>query len=50
MWVATRAGVRTTEAAKTSLSDALGVSFSSGAVMGLCVVGLGTFIRIARVG
>ena len=43
MWVATRAGVRTTEAAKTSLSEALGVSFSSGAVMGLCVVGLGTF-------
>ena len=42
MWVATRAAVRTTEAAKTSLSDALGVSFGSGTVMGLTVVGLGT--------
>jgi K(+)-stimulated pyrophosphate-energized sodium pump len=42
MWVATRAAVRTTEAAKTSLSEALGVSFGSGTVMGLTVVGLGT--------
>lgn len=42
MMVATRAGVRTTQAAKTSLSDALTVSFRSGAVMGLSVVGLGT--------
>lgn len=42
MWVATRAAVRTTEAAKGSLSEALGVSFGSGTVMGLTVVGLGT--------
>ncbi|MDF1665156.1 MAG: sodium-translocating pyrophosphatase, partial [Planctomycetota bacterium] len=42
MMVATRAGVRTTQAAKTSLAAALKVSFSSGAVMGLSVVGLGT--------
>jgi K(+)-stimulated pyrophosphate-energized sodium pump len=41
MMVATRAGVRTTEAARTSLRDALKVSFHSGAVMGLSVVGLG---------
>ena len=41
MWIATRAAVRTTEAAKTSLSDALSVSFKSGTVMGLTVVGLG---------
>ena len=41
MRVATKSAVRTTEAAKTSLSDALSVAFSSGAVMGLCVVGLG---------
>jgi K(+)-stimulated pyrophosphate-energized sodium pump len=42
MMVATRAGVRTTHAAKDSLSSALKVAFSSGAVMGLSVVGLGT--------
>ncbi|MBL4845380.1 MAG: sodium-translocating pyrophosphatase [Planctomycetes bacterium] len=42
MWVATRAAVRTTEAAKTSLGEALGVSFGSGTVMGMTVVGLGT--------
>ena len=41
MRVATKSAVRTTEAAKTSLTEALTVSFSSGAVMGLCVVGLG---------
>ncbi|RMG08314.1 MAG: sodium-translocating pyrophosphatase [Planctomycetota bacterium] len=41
MTIATRAAVRTTEAAKSSLSNALRVSFSSGAVMGLTVVGLG---------
>ncbi len=41
MRVATKSAVRTTEAAKTSLTDALTVSFSSGAVMGLMVVGLG---------
>ncbi len=41
MRTATIANVRTTEAAKTSVSDALRVAFSSGSVMGLCVVGLG---------
>jgi K(+)-stimulated pyrophosphate-energized sodium pump len=42
MRTATNAAVRTTHAAKTSLSSALGVAFSSGAVMGLTVVALGT--------
>ena len=42
MRTATSAAVRTTEAAKTSLSSALSVAFSSGAVMGLTVVALGT--------
>ena len=42
MRTATAAGVRTTNAAKTSLSAALDVAFSSGAVMGLTVVALGT--------
>jgi K(+)-stimulated pyrophosphate-energized sodium pump len=41
MRVATRSAVRTTEAAKTGLSKALTVAFSSGAVMGFTVVGLG---------
>jgi K(+)-stimulated pyrophosphate-energized sodium pump len=41
MWIATRTNVRTTEAAKTSLSKALEISFAGGAVMGLGVVGLG---------
>ncbi|TAE57314.1 MAG: sodium-translocating pyrophosphatase [Bacteroidetes bacterium] len=40
MRVATRANVRTTQAARTSLSKALGVSFTGGAVMGLGVAGL----------
>ncbi len=40
MNVATRANVRTTEAAKTSLSKALNVSFTGGSVMGLGVAGL----------
>ena len=42
MRTATGAAVRTTHAAKTSLSSALRVAFSSGAVMGLTVVALGT--------
>ena len=40
MKIATKANVRTTQAAKTSLSKALKVSFSGGAVMGLGVAGL----------
>jgi K(+)-stimulated pyrophosphate-energized sodium pump len=41
MRTATGANVRTTEAARTSVSAALDVAFSSGMVMGLSVVGLG---------
>ena len=41
MKVATKANVRTTEAARTSLGRALEVAFAGGAVMGLGVVGLG---------
>ncbi len=41
MQIATRANVRTTNAARTSLGKALSVSFSSGSVMGLSVVGIG---------
>ena len=41
MSVATRSSSRTANAAKTSLSRALQVAFSGGAVMGLMVVGLG---------
>ena len=40
MNVATKANVRTTQAAKTSLKQALKVSFSGGTVMGLGVAGL----------
>ena len=40
MHTATRAAVRTTQSAKTGLAEALGVSFSSGVVMGMSVVGL----------
>ncbi len=39
--VATRANVRTTNAARTSLNQALKVAFTGGSVMGLSVVGLG---------
>ncbi len=40
MHTATRAAVRTTQAARTGLNEALQVAFSSGSVMGLTVVGL----------
>ena len=41
MRVATKANVRTTNAARESLGKALGVAFAGGSVMGLGVVGLG---------
>lgn len=41
MKVATKANVRTTNAARTSLGTALEVAFAGGSVMGLGVVGLG---------
>ena len=43
MNIATKANVRTTQAARTSLSKALEVSFTGGAVMGLGVAGLAVF-------
>ncbi len=43
MRIATAANVRTTQAARTSLSQALKVSFTGGAVMGLGVAGLAVF-------
>lgn len=41
MKVATKANVRTTNAARTSLNSALNVAFTGGSVMGMGVVGLG---------
>ncbi|MCA8951593.1 MAG: sodium/proton-translocating pyrophosphatase, partial [Planctomycetes bacterium] len=41
MHCATRAAVRTTQAAKSSLGAALDVAFKSGTVMGMVVVGMG---------
>jgi K(+)-stimulated pyrophosphate-energized sodium pump len=41
MKVATKANVRTTQAARSSQNAALGIAFSGGAVMGMCVTGLG---------
>ncbi len=41
MRVATSANVRTTNAARQGLNQALAVAFSGGTVMGMCVVGLG---------
>ena len=43
MKVATKANVRTTQAARTSLAQALKVSFTGGTVMGLGVAGLAIF-------
>ncbi|MHC4379764.1 MAG: sodium-translocating pyrophosphatase [Planctomycetota bacterium] len=41
MYTATRAAVRTTEAAREGLGGALKIAFGSGTVMGMTVVGLG---------
>ncbi|WP_332450197.1 sodium-translocating pyrophosphatase [Methanoculleus sp.] len=41
MFTATKANVRTTNAARRGIADAFRVSFSSGSVMGMAVVGLG---------
>lgn len=41
MQVATKANVRTTEAARTGMSKAIEIAFSGGAVMGMSVAGLG---------
>jgi K(+)-stimulated pyrophosphate-energized sodium pump len=41
MKVATKANVRTTNAARTSLGKALEIAFAGGSVMGMAVVGLG---------
>lgn len=43
MRIATKANVRTTNAARTSLNKALEVAFSGGSVMGIGVVSLGVF-------
>jgi K(+)-stimulated pyrophosphate-energized sodium pump len=43
MNIATKANVRTTQAARTSLANALKVSFTGGTVMGLGVAGLAIF-------
>jgi K(+)-stimulated pyrophosphate-energized sodium pump len=43
MKIATKANVRTTQAARTSLAKALEVSFKGGSVMGLGVAGLAVF-------
>ena len=41
MMAATKANVRTTNAARTGLSEALNIAFSGGTIMGMNVVGLG---------
>lgn len=41
MRIATLANAKTAQGAKTSINKGLSIAFSSGAVMGICVVGLG---------
>jgi len=41
MWSATASNSRTTNAARSSLNEALVIAFSGGSVMGMCVAGLG---------
>lgn len=43
MRVATKANIRTTQGARTSLGEGLKIAFAGGSVMGLGVVGLGLF-------
>ena len=43
MKAATKANVRTTNAARKGLSEALNIAFSGGSIMGMNVVGLGVF-------
>ena len=45
MVVATKANVRTTNAARTSIGKGLEVAFAGGSVMGLGVVGLGVLVK-----
>ena len=51
MYTATHANVRTTNAARRGIAEAFKVSFASGSVMGMSVVGLGLFgLSIAFIG